>query len=1024
MNTNLDKIALDLYGKIQTRFPNIKIGDESGEVLSKKADIPHARFFEFDYKEQGVSLGTVAITLDEDDGVVVEISGDLADSKHPSAFKFFRSFRQFAKDRLLNFDIQNIGKDSLDKRDYNFKAKHKEIAPMEPIMENKMYGTSKISYQDLGEARLVVKHSQPVNLDLAAGRTMHIESIYVENSQGERFKYPVKHLNGARALAEHLKAGGIPYDAIGKHITSLSEELAQLRKFKGYVNRNEALSEAMGGITDVVFNRIEENKKEVNGLQRPAYYQAFAESFKARDEQMIPEEIMSDFIDRLTIRTFNEDLRTAFPYIFRLIDESEIPVRELTPDDLLDEGGITLPNPDGSLPPGAFTVADQERLNRMVGQRAAQSAQGASGPTTGGAYPPGAPTPGQDAMPTPSPKPTSGPQPGPGSMPPISSPPNPGSSGRPLPPNPNGRPGEGRDLSNFSDDYLMKAVNAMQNGVRLRLLVTGLDAEAELKRRGVPIPDSKPQESYDPEMAFESFIESIVAEDELSQDGEDTLFSPNKSTQQAAIEKFNDIMSTELKGGPEGINIIDSLKGLIDDPDFLDRVKDLDPDLDARSAIQQELNFMAKDNADIARILPQLNFAGDGEIGGEELPPEEPAADASATPPAPEAPPADASATPPAPDAGAEAGAVPPAPEGEQPVPPPVAEAYNPNSVDAEHRRSLEKSHEDRLKKQADGGDESAKKRLQALHDKKERMRNDFNDRMERESIGNPNMAKLKAKFIQAKESGATLEHEMDFGHKVMTLHDAMRECGLTPMECGFGDQQDADEHQSGVHQMLSSVAGFWNREQKNFTIGGTRAKTKVVKSFKDGEFPNASQGDLEQVLKMIDKMDPSHGDSELGRIKQLAGNHNHAVGEDSAGDERDFSSMMKNFLDSHNGVDVNQMLANFAKSNPDAKITQSNTSSGTINGKPASYDDAMKQMPKIKFGDQEFDTGNPQAMQGQIGNMMKGMMGKAQMPDQNIQFPGGQMNPQDMMKGIMSKMPGMNEDAELTAMLKIAGLR
>jgi hypothetical protein len=59
-------------------------------------------------------------------------------------------------------------------------------------------------------------------------------------------------------------------------------------------------------------------------------------------------------------------------------------------------------------------------------------------------------------------------------------------------------------------------------------------------------------------------------------------------------------------------------------------------------------------------------------------------------------------------------------------------EAYNPNSVDAEHRRSLEKSHEDSLKKKADDGDESAKKRLQALKDKKERMRNDHNDRMER----------------------------------------------------------------------------------------------------------------------------------------------------------------------------------------------------------------------------------------------------------------------------------------------------
>ena len=61
-----------------------------------------------------------------------------------------------------------------------------------------------------------------------------------------------------------------------------------------------------------------------------------------------------------------------------------------------------------------------------------------------------------------------------------------------------------------------------------------------------------------------------------------------------------------------------------------------------------------------------------------------------------------------------------------------IKEAYNPNSVDAEHRRSLEKSQEDSLKKKAADGDESAKKRLQALKDKKERMRNDYNARMER----------------------------------------------------------------------------------------------------------------------------------------------------------------------------------------------------------------------------------------------------------------------------------------------------
>lgn len=39
-------------------------------------------------------------------------------------------------------------------------------------------------------------------------------------------------------------------------------------------------------------------------------------------------------------------------------------------------------------------------------------------------------------------------------------------------------------FAHFSNEYLQKAVDAMNNGVRLRLLISGPDAEAELKRRG------------------------------------------------------------------------------------------------------------------------------------------------------------------------------------------------------------------------------------------------------------------------------------------------------------------------------------------------------------------------------------------------------------------------------------------------------------------------------------------------------------------------------------------------------------
>ena len=52
----------------------------------------------------------------------------------------------------------------------------------------KMYGTSRTSYQDVGSARVSVRHNQPVNQELASGRTQHIENIYIESSEGERFK--------------------------------------------------------------------------------------------------------------------------------------------------------------------------------------------------------------------------------------------------------------------------------------------------------------------------------------------------------------------------------------------------------------------------------------------------------------------------------------------------------------------------------------------------------------------------------------------------------------------------------------------------------------------------------------------------------------------------------------------------------------------------------------------------------------------------------------------------------------------
>lgn len=733
MDINLDNIALELYGKLQTRFPNVEIGNESGEVLSKKEDIPQARFFEFPYKESGVTLGTITITLDEDDGVVVQVGGDLVDSDVPTIFNFIRSMGAFANKRLLNFKIVNLEKSNLDKRDYEFQAKRKEPEPMEPMMESKMYGTAKISYQDLGETRIVIKHNQPVNTEIAAGRTMHVDSIYVENSQGERFKYPFKHLNGARALAEHIKHGGNPYDPIGKYITGLSEELAQLRKFKGYVGRNAALAEAMSDINSKVFERIEQVKKEVQLLQRTAHYESFAESFEAAEASVIPEATMNDWVDRLTIRTFNEDLKTAFPYIFKLVSEGDIPVRDLNPEDMLSE--LSKDTLKSYAQKGAYDAASHMHKSGL--EAGVKIGRGDSFDV--------------DA------------------------------------------PNQQKALKRLRG--VSKAINKIgaTEDTALESAPKGWEGTVKAMKKHKEIDNpyalanymkNKGYKSHKEEDAFESFVRSIK-EGQDDQDGTNTLSSPNEAVQHAAIEKLNQILASELKGGPGAINAIESLKGIIDDPEFLESLKDLNPDLDTRGLIQQYIV------ANIPEVAPYITF-GDGKVGGEE----------PVTPPAPLAPP-------PAPAAPAPEAPVAPAPEASAPAVPaaPAPEAVPPEQVPpapvAESKQSK---------------------------------------------------SKLKAKFIKAKECGATLDTKMDFGSREMTLRDAIKECGMEPTEIGFDDESN----ESGVEQILKSIAGFWNKESRNFTIGGTRAKIKIKKAYEDGEFPNATPEDVKAVIAKIDQLDPS----------------------------------------------------------------------------------------------------------------------------------------------------------------------
>ncbi len=710
MENNLDKIAKDLYGKIQVRFPQIKIGDENAEVLSRKIDIPKARFFEFEYKVGDKSYGTIAITLDEDDGVIIQISQDIHanDLTTDKDFDdFIRSFRKFAKNRLLKFDVQNIGKSNLDKRDYNFQSKPKEL----PIMENRMHGTSRISYQNLGEARLIVKHSKPINPAIAAGRSMHIESIYVENADGERFKYPYKCLPCARALAEHVNHGGNPYDQIGKHITGLSEELIQLRKFKGYVNRQEQISEAMGSVTNRALDRIEEVKKEIGNLQKTSYYEQFAESFQSQDEQIIPEDIMNDWVDRLTIRTFNEDLKKVFPYLYKIMDESDLPVRELGVDDLLGEGSEHKQNwfPTLNAALESEGLIDQWPFGRSVSY------------------------------------------------------------------------GEHARVHTEDESGHPRFIAIYRNEEGLYERPIHYDEKSRPRKR----------KALNPEQQLESFLEDISSDSFLNDTPESN--------------ELNTILGAKLTGGDIGAN---TLKNFIKNPKVIDTIRGIS--FDDKEAEDKAIRgiiehyYIAHDPSHLDEI-PNLYIENPADVGGEKVPPEEPA-----PAPMPEQPtPMPAPAPAPAP------GAIPPAP------------APTPGAMPMA---------------------ESAVKKAKLI--------------------------KMKEKFKNAYKKGATIKTPFS---ESMTIGDAMKECGINPAECGYEDEEQSNNsNESGINQLLKNIAGFWNKQARNFTIGGERAKIKTVKSYKDGECPNAQDEDVQNVLKLIDRLDPSqpvHSQSdEQDHVLKLAG--------------------------------------------------------------------------------------------------------------------------------------------------------
>lgn len=179
------------------------------------------------------------------------------------------------------------------------------------------HGSARKSINELGDAKIVVKHKRSIDEEKRGARSRQIESIFIENSEGERFKFPTNNLTAAKAMCRHVKEGGTPFDDFGQYIYETMEELNELKKFQRKNRRNDFFEDAQIG--EEIGNRVSQLRTNLKQMAGTKGYAHHFETF-ARENADVDKEKLDELKDNVTVRYFDESIAASLPYVARVIE--------------------------------------------------------------------------------------------------------------------------------------------------------------------------------------------------------------------------------------------------------------------------------------------------------------------------------------------------------------------------------------------------------------------------------------------------------------------------------------------------------------------------------------------------------------------------------------------------------------------------------------------------------------------------------------------------------------------------------
>jgi hypothetical protein len=318
----MDTTAQDLFDKLKGQFKNLTLGREDGT----RTLIPgEAVFFEFDYHDDKSKLGSVVVSLVDEGSLKVYFADNIMDDADSEVkdhwYSFLRGLRSFSTQNMINYEAKNISKQRLDKGDFAYLAKQYKTEE-ELTMESKLYGGKQRSYQDLNGAKLIIQHHNNVDEDKMGSRSRNVRAVYIENSDGERFKFENNYLPGARAMARHVSNGGYPRDEFGTHISEIMAEMTELRSFvRGVKGKDDYVNEDAQDIIEKATGRYYGLKSTLESISKQRGYKDYFENYEPTNFE-VSEDDINDLKQKLTREVFDSKLENSLGAVSKAMKHS------------------------------------------------------------------------------------------------------------------------------------------------------------------------------------------------------------------------------------------------------------------------------------------------------------------------------------------------------------------------------------------------------------------------------------------------------------------------------------------------------------------------------------------------------------------------------------------------------------------------------------------------------------------------------------------------------------------------------